>query len=92
MGGFFLLVELHHCIGGSAINGATPSSFITQMKMTYLSPPPPNMNLIREVYDSLGNDSLTLFARNHWATGRLWQYYIILPTVKGGIISDALFA
>ena len=29
------------------------------MKMTYLSPPPPKMNFIREVYDSFGNNSLS---------------------------------
>ena len=39
--------------------------------MIYLSPPPPNMNSIGEVCNSLGTDSLTLFVRNHWATGWL---------------------
>ena len=41
----------------------------TQMKMAYLSPPPQNMNLIRKVYYSLGNNSRTSFVGNHWATG-----------------------
>ena len=59
------------------------------MKMTYLSRPPPNMNSIREVCDSLGLDSLTMFVRYHWATGGL---RVNLTSVKGGIISDPLFA
>ena len=33
----------------------------TQMKMTHLSPPPLNMNLIEEVCNSLGTNSLSLF-------------------------------
>ena len=41
------------------------------MKMTYLSQPPPNMNSIREVCDTLGTESLTSFVGNHWATGWL---------------------
>ena len=46
------------------------------MKMTYLSPPPPNMNWIQEMCNSLGNISLTLFVGNHWATGWLCPYYL----------------
>ena len=41
------------------------------MKMTYFLWPPPNMNLIGEECDSFGTDSLTVFVRNHWATGWL---------------------
>ena len=44
------------------------------MKKTYLSRPPPNMNLIGEVCDSLGKDFLTSFVGNHWATGWLWSH------------------
>ena len=54
-----------------------------QMKMTYLSGHPPNMNSIGEVCDSLGTDSLTLFVGNHWVT---------LGLGEGGNISDPLFA
>ena len=65
-------------------------SFInTHMQMTYLSGPPTNMQLIGEVCDSLGTDSLTLFVGYHWATGRL---RVNSTFVKGGIISDSLFA
>ena len=57
--------------------------------MTYLSRPPRNINLIGQVCDSLGKDSVTLFVGNHWATGRL---QVNLISVKGGIIIDPLFA
>ena len=57
--------------------------------MDYLSRPPPNMNLIGEVCDSLGTDSLITFVGNHWATGGL---RVNLTSVKGRIISDPLFA
>ena len=40
----------------------------------------------------LGNNSLTLFVRNQWASGWLCLYELIWPRVKGGIISDPLFA
>ena len=36
------------------------------MKMTYLSPHPPRINWIREVYDSFRNNLLTWFVGNHW--------------------------
>ena len=39
--------------------------------MTYLSWPPPNMNSIQVVCDSLGTNSLTSFFRNNRATGLL---------------------
>ena len=55
-----------------------------QMKMTCLSRPPPNMNSIGEVCNSLGLDSLTTFVGNHWATGGL---RVNSTSVKGGIIS-----
>ena len=45
----------------------------TQMKMTYLSGHPPNMNSIGEVCDRLGTDSLTSFVGNHWATPGLGE-------------------
>ena len=61
----------------------------TMMKMTYLSWPPLNMNTIREVGDSLGTDSLTMFVRNQWATGGLPANSTL---VKGGITSIPLFA
>ena len=60
----------------------------TQMKMTYLSQPPPNTNLVGEVCDSLGTDSLTTIVVNHWATGGLQMNSTL---VKGGIISIPLF-
>ena len=34
-----------------------------------VSQPPPNINSIGEVYNSLGTKSLTLFVGYHWATG-----------------------
>ena len=49
--------------------------------MTNLSRPPPNMNLIGEVCNSLGMNTPTSFAGNLWATGWLrWTG----PQVKGG--------
>ena len=52
--------------------------------MTYLSQPPPNMNSIREVCNSLGADYLTSFVGHHWATGGLPVNW---TSEKGGIIS-----
>ena len=43
------------------------------MKMTNLSWPPPNMNLIREVCASLGKDSLT-FLLGYWLTPVVWSH------------------
>ena len=60
-----------------------------QMKMTYLSRPPTNLNLIGELCDSLGMDFLTSFVGNHSATG---GFRVNSTSVKGGIISDPLFA
>ena len=57
--------------------------------MTHLSQPPSNMNSIGEVCNSLRTDSLTIFVGNHLATGRL---RLNSTSVKGGIISEALFA
>ena len=41
------------------------------MKVTHVSRPPPNLNSIWEVCESLGRTSLTSFGGNHWATGWL---------------------
>ena len=60
------------------------------MKMTWLSLPPPNLNLIQGVYNSLGSNSLTLFGGNHWNTWWLLPYYLILPLLKRGTISNTL--
>ena len=57
--------------------------------MTNLSRPPPNMNLIRKVCNSLGTKSLTSFVGSHCATGCLRSTQ---TWVKGGIKSDPLFA
>ena len=59
------------------------------MKMAHLSWTPPNMSSIGEVCDSLGAVWLSLYDGNHWATGRL---RVNSTFVKGGIISDSLFA
>ena len=61
----------------------------THMKVTHLSWPSPNMNLIREVCDSLSDSttSLTSFVQNHRATGWLLR---TRPLVRGGILSDSL--
>ena len=39
---------------------STLYSNYTNMKKIYLTPPPPNVNLILDVYNSLCNESLTL--------------------------------
>ena len=52
----------------------------------------PPQNVKCDVRNSLGKDSLTLFVGNHWATGWLQPYDLIWPRVKGGIISNPLFA
>ena len=64
----------------------------TQMKISYLSRPPPNMNSIGEVCDSLGKDSLTSIVGNHWTTRWLRWMRLTRTRVKGGIICNSLIA
>ena len=85
---FYTLFFLKENYFYSYIYISTLLFYYTQMKMTFLSRPPPNMNSIREVCKG----SLTLFFENHRATGCLRPYDLIWPRVKGEVISDPLFA
>ena len=60
----------------------------TQMKMTHLSQPQPNLSSIKEGCDSLGKTFLTSLVGNQWASGGLW---VNSSPVKGGLISFPLF-
>ena len=50
------------------------------------------LNLIQEVCNSFGSNSLTSFDGNHWNTGWLWPYYLLSPLLKRGTISNTLSA
>ena len=75
----------------------------SQIKMTYLSWPPPTMNSIhKECAIALEENSLTWFVRNHWASGWLWwtrtqwreglQAIRFFPKQGWNTISSSLFA
>ena len=60
----------------------------TQMKMAHLSRTSPNISLIGEFCDRLGNTFLTSIVCNNWATGGL---KVNSFSVKGGPIIFPLF-
>ena len=48
-----------------------PYNITTQMNMTHLSQPQPNLSSIGEGCNSVRTDWLSSFAGNHWASGGL---------------------
>ena len=65
---FIKLVYFYENCFFSYIHNSTLLLNYTQKKMTNLSPPPENMNLIQEACGIVGTPAVTAFAQNHWAT------------------------
>ena len=52
--------------------------YLVKTKWRNLYRPPPNLNIIKEVCDSLGKRFITLFVENHWATvWLLWTQTLV---------------
>ena len=58
------------------------------MKLVYLSQTSSNKSKIGEFSDRLGTDGLSLYGRNHWATGDL---QVNSYSGEGGLISFPFF-